>query len=1738
MSNVFLHYSGEYKNVSSLRNKLSGEWSTKLFPSTNFYIKENGVWGLIQQSHSSRTEIHFGGFINTTPEQNELAIICEDEYVGKYFYCTAQLNGNTVYGTWSITSGSSYASINQNGRVDINSGIQNQDITIQCVYSGLTAISVVNVSYDNQLTIEGANEMSGTQGNVVARYNSFVVTPTWSIISGSTNATIDSGGTITILSSGTITVQAVYAGLTQTKDIDLTYENNTTSETVIGDDGSVTTITTVTTTGESGETIETSTATTRNDDGSQSTTSSETTTYQDGSSTSASTTTNQDGSSTESEGQVNTDGSSSSTTTNYDPNGDPTSSSNNHTDSGGNSNTQDIVYENGEPVVTGYTIDTTSGTTGGKTYSGDGVSTEYYAFDVTHGFVMDFNFTFNFSQQPSGQNENHHNILSAKRAAPEPWYGLQIRQSGTNKFIQLGTQFDIGGNVMTQIQSAATATANTSEYNLKIIYDPTASSGSTFICQDLIHNTTVFTSNYIFPDLEELRYLKITLGYAVDANGDPYRYSNINVLNFNIRKLINVSDPVISCDGQYVSISSETQNADIYYKVGSGSFTQYTVPFEITADTVVQAYAELNGERSNTVTETCIYDNGVERPTISCDGEEITIACSTPSVDIYYRLDGVGSFSSYTDAITITADTIVEAYSELNGLSSVTVTELCEYSPIVLVAPVISCDGENVTITCATQNAVIYYKEGQGNYEQYTSSFAISADTVIQAYSTIKGRVSSIVTENCIYNPTHDYSQDYLTFRVLTSGTIAWNAFGSGYNRVIEYSINNGTWTSITASTSTTISVSDGDVVRFRGTNTTYAGNKSNYDGFEGGTAAFNIEGNIMSLIYGDNFTGQTTFGGGTYNLCSIFKKSNVVSAENLILPVTTLTNYCYRAMFSLCPSLVVAPELPAMTLAQGCYWYMFEGCPITRAPELSATTLVRECYGNMFTKCNSLNYIKCLATNVASPPASALTGWVTNVAARGTFVKDGNTTGWTTGNNGIPTGWVVNDDDAVAVPVISYDGFNTVTITCATQGADIYYNVNRLRSYILYTGPFTISDDSYVEAYSEYAGQSSYKITQNCVYVSDVPFEASNRDLEYWTYNGQTITPPYSVNQIDGHSSSYAKGTFNFETTVSLREAQPTYLWFQHADQSADIYVDNVKVETHWGGYNAFFSDISNYVHSGSNVVKVALCNTTRETLAPAAGDFNFNATLGNVKLFTSPYLPSMNYGYDGFHVTSTVSSSSATVNVATNIPSGATVICSISGVNCNYTATSASTGSEMIFTTTITNPRLWNGTIDAYLYEIKLEIYHGSDLYHRYVRPYGLRYYSYVINDSTVLTGGTPYTGFLLNGEPYLLRGVCMHDDLDGKANALNDSDYEQEFSIIQELGCNFIRLAHYPHPKEVYDRCDQLGIIVQTEVPCVNKLQSTYPSDYYTHLEGQYDDMVNQHYNHPCIMFWGLSNETTTDDKSFGKTKIDGYTARIKALDSERLVGYVMSHSYNDPLGYYNNPNVDWVGTNIYVGWYISKDTNDPTSQLNTRITNTITNKQKALAFSEYGAGGTQHCHSDDPQTTTTKGNYARHDIEYQMWLHEGHIAAIRNFPQLLFTAEWQLFDIAVSNRNEGYTVCLDGENTSYDDSLRRLNDKGLVERDHITKKDTFYIYKAEWSSQNFVHICGKDYTKTSDRVIKCYTNDGGSLSMYVNNTFVESVTVSNNIVEFTARNFSAGDIVRVEGSTTNDTFTFAS
>lgn len=126
-------------------------------------------------------------------------------------------------------------------------------------------------------------------------------------------------------------------------------------------------------------------------------------------------------------------------------------------------------------------------------------------------------------------------------------------------------------------------------------------------------------------------------------------------------------------------------------------------------------------------------------------------------------------------------------------------------------------------------------------------------------------------------------------------------------------------------------------------------------------------------------------------------------------LPATDLANTCYSYMFRDCTSLTTAPELPATTLANYCYRFMFFGCiRLTTAPVLPATTLANYCYEGMFQGCTRLNYIKCLATDISTQ--NCTTDWVRNVSSTGTFVRPASMTSWTTGFDGIPSEWTVEN--------------------------------------------------------------------------------------------------------------------------------------------------------------------------------------------------------------------------------------------------------------------------------------------------------------------------------------------------------------------------------------------------------------------------------------------------------------------------------------------------------------------------------------------------------------------------------------------------------------------------------------------------------------------------------------------------------------------------------------------------------
>ena len=134
---------------------------------------------------------------------------------------------------------------------------------------------------------------------------------------------------------------------------------------------------------------------------------------------------------------------------------------------------------------------------------------------------------------------------------------------------------------------------------------------------------------------------------------------------------------------------------------------------------------------------------------------------------------------------------------------------------------------------------------------------------------------------------------------------------------------------------------------------------------------------------------------------------SKLASVPQGMLPSTNLATSCYRQMFSNC-KIPVAPDLPATTLKQECYHTMFSGTPITAAPDLNAATLVKDCYNQMFSGCSQLANVKCLATDISA--ATCTDAWLKGVKSTGTFTKALSMTSWTTGQNGIPSGWTVEN--------------------------------------------------------------------------------------------------------------------------------------------------------------------------------------------------------------------------------------------------------------------------------------------------------------------------------------------------------------------------------------------------------------------------------------------------------------------------------------------------------------------------------------------------------------------------------------------------------------------------------------------------------------------------------------------------------------------------------------------------------
>ena len=338
--------------------------------------------------------------------------------------------------------------------------------------------------------------------------------------------------------------------------------------------------------------------------------------------------------------------------------------------------------------------------------------------------------------------------------------------------------------------------------------------------------------------------------------------------------------------------------------------------------------------------------------------------------------------------------------------------------------------------------------------------------------------------------------------------------------------------------------------------------------------------------------------------------------------------------------------------------------------------------------------------------------------------------------------------------------------------------------------------------------------------------------------------------------------------------------------------------------------------------------------------------------------------------------------------------------------------------------NVHLWDGVEDPYLYTVKAEL-PGGDVVER---TFGCRSFKM-----------DPKEGFFLNGRSYPLRGVSRHQDRAGAGNALTYEMHREDMAIVRELGANTIRLAHYQHAQEFYDLCDENGIIVWAEIPYI----TMHMTDGTENTLSQMKELIVQNYNHACIVCWGVSNEITISTKD-KRDMLDNHRVLndlCHEMDKTRLTTlacYAMCGPFN-PVAHIT----DLVSWNLYLGWYV------PGLFLNDLWMDFfhLCYPNRALGFSEYGAEGMPNLHSEHPR----RGD---HTEEYQAIYHEYMLRCFERHSWLWSTHVWNMYDFAADARDQG------GE--------PGMNHKGLVTFDRKTKKDSFYIYKAWWSDEPFVHI----------------------------------------------------------------------
>ena len=562
-------------------------------------------------------------------------------------------------------------------------------------------------------------------------------------------------------------------------------------------------------------------------------------------------------------------------------------------------------------------------------------------------------------------------------------------------------------------------------------------------------------------------------------------------------------------------------------------------------------------------------------------------------------------------------------------------------------------------------------------------------------------------------------------------------------------------------------------------------------------------------------------------------------------------------------------------------------------------------------------------------------------------------------------------------------------------------------------------------------------------------------------------VTLPHTWNAEDSldDEAGYRRGPgwYRFAVRVDSRhQGKRLYLYFEGANQVADVFVEGTRVGGHVGGYTAFCVEVSDQlrqVRPGQHAtVAVRVDNSHNDDIPPYSADFTFYGGIyRNVWLVaTAPvHLTMLDHASPGVRIdTPQASARSASVRVRGSVVNDSTAWADVS-----VTSTVADAGGREVGKASatlnlapgvntefelrppaLTSPHLWSPD-SPYLYKVATVVDDGHGSRDRVDSALGIRWFSVDAD-----------TGFYLNGQSLPLRGTNRHQDKVGRGNALTDAEHVADFKLIKEMGCNVVRLAHYPQAPAVLEAADRLGLVIWEETPLVNRI--TMSQAFTQHSLDMTREMVRQHYNHPSVMLWGYMNEIflrPPKPEPAGLEEATVALARrleelVRAEDPTRLTTMAGHQSQRySTSGIADIPMV--FGWNLYPGWY-GGTYDELGGWLDAEH---AAHPARIHWVSEYGADSDSRLHSVHPTRMDQS-------IEYQQLFNESYLQQMGERPYLAGTTHWSQFDFGSESRTG---------------SVPHVNTKGLMLSDR-TPKDLYYLFQASLGTAPVLHIASRHWS----------------------------------------------------------------